>query len=166
MWWQRFRNAFVWSLEPWESPLENKASLSPAPTLRTCINELPSDPTWLHPNSQQLQYLGRKAQTWGLEKISPSSAPISCVVLRKLLSVSGSPLLRLYLFTYSFYSPTCRVPGLGIDWGLRPPAYATALATPDLNYICCSLWQCWILNPLRPGVKPVSSQTICWFLTC
>ena len=40
-------------------------------------------------------------------------------------------------------------PRLGVK--LELPAYATAIVTPDLIYICSlhpSLWQCWIPNPL------------------
>ena len=43
------------------------------------------------------------------------------------------------------------VPGLGVKSKLQVQAYATAMATPDLNSICklCqSLQQHWILNPL------------------
>ena len=35
------------------------------------------------------------AQTWGQKKLSPSSSSISCVVLRKLLFLSGSLILGL-----------------------------------------------------------------------
>lgn len=65
-------------------------------SLRICFNELPSDPNWLHPNSQQLQSSGRgEPKPGGRKKISPSSAPISCVTLRKLLSLSEPPLPSL-----------------------------------------------------------------------
>ena len=42
------------------------------------------------------------------------------------------------------------VPGLGVKWELRLPAYATAMATRDLSYNCDqhpSLQQRRILNP-------------------
>ena len=44
------------------------------------------------------------------------------------------------------------VPGQGVKSELWLPAYATATATPDPSCICelCySLWQSWILKPLR-----------------
>ena len=37
------------------------------------------------------------------------------------------------------------------DTELQRPAYTTGTATPDpsrIFYLCCSLWQYWILNPL------------------
>ena len=52
--------------------------------------------------------------------------------------------LRLYLWYME-------VPGLGIESDLQLQAYITATATLDPSCICdlcCSLWQCQILNPL------------------
>ena len=43
------------------------------------------------------------------------------------------------------------VPGLGVESELQLLVYTTATVTPDPNHICdlcCSLWQCWMLNPL------------------
>ena len=43
------------------------------------------------------------------------------------------------------------VPRLGVELELQRQAYTAATATPDLChicYLCCGLWQCWILNPL------------------
>ena len=43
------------------------------------------------------------------------------------------------------------VPGLGVELELQLLAYTTATATLNPGRICdlhCSLWQCWILNPL------------------
>ena len=43
------------------------------------------------------------------------------------------------------------VPRLAVELELQLPAYTTATAMPDLNHICdlcCSSWQCQILNPL------------------
>ena len=40
---------------------------------------------------------------------------------------------------------------LGVKLELELPAYTTATATPDPSHmcdLCCSLWQCWILNPM------------------
>ena len=37
------------------------------------------------------------------------------------------------------------VPRLGVKLELQLPAYATAIATPDLHR---NSWKCWILNPL------------------
>ena len=45
-----------------------------------------------------------------------------------------------------------KVPRLGVESELQLLAYATATATPDPSRICNlhhSLWQHWILNPLR-----------------
>ena len=44
-----------------------------------------------------------------------------------------------------------QVPRLGVKSELQPLAYNTAMAMPDLSYICnlhCNLWQHQILNPL------------------
>ena len=44
-----------------------------------------------------------------------------------------------------------KVPRLGDESKLQPPAYTTATATPDLSHICNlhhSSWQRWILKPL------------------
>jgi len=44
------------------------------------------------------------------------------------------------------------VPSLGVELELQLLAYTTATATLDPSYICdlcCSLWQCQILNLLR-----------------
>ena len=43
-------------------------------------------------------------------------------------------------------------------------AYATAIATLGLSCLCDlhrSFQQCWILNPLRPGIEPTYSQRQC-----
>ena len=43
------------------------------------------------------------------------------------------------------------VPRLAVESELQLPAYSTATAPPGLSHICdlcCSLWQCQILNPL------------------
>ena len=49
------------------------------------------------------------------------------------------------------YPRNMEVPRLWVELELQLPAYVTATVTPDLNHICDlqSLWQCWILNPLR-----------------
>ena len=58
------------------------------------------------------------------------------------------------------------VPRLGVESELQLPAYTTATATPDPSCICdlcCSLWPCWILNPLsKAGVELASSRRLCW----
>ena len=44
------------------------------------------------------------------------------------------------------------VPRLGVKLELQLPSYTTSIAMRNLNHICdlcCSLWQCWILNSLR-----------------
>ena len=46
------------------------------------------------------------------------------------------------------------VPGLGVEWELQLPAYATATATPDLSRVCDqhhSSQQRRILNPYPHG---------------
>ena len=49
--------------------------------------------------------------------------------------------------------------------GAAAGAYATAMATVDLSHICdlcCSLWQCWILNPLSKARNwTYTSWTLC-----
>ena len=57
------------------------------------------------------------------------------------------------LFLFSFLWPHLQymgVPRLGVGWELQLPACATA-TTPNngrSSLSCCSLWQCWIPNPL------------------
>ena len=64
---------------------------------------------------------------------------------------------RLLFFFFFFFWPLLwhrEVPGLGHELKLQPLAYTTATATLDLSSVCdlrCSLWQCWILNPLTEG---------------
>ena len=55
------------------------------------------------------------------------------------------------------------VPELGVELELQLLAYDTATGTPDPSCICNlhSLWQCWIFNWVRPGIRPTSSQTRC-----
>ena len=51
--------------------------------------------------------------------------------------------------------------------GAAAGAYTTATATPNLSHVCklrCSLWQRWVLNPLRPKTEPTSSQALCHVL--
>ena len=60
------------------------------------------------------------------------------------------------------------VPRLGVELELQLQAYVTAIAIPDRSRICnvcCSLWQCGILNPLSEakyeivlGTKPTEPQ--------
>ena len=53
--------------------------------------------------------------------------------------------------------------------GAAAEVYTTETATLYPNYICdlhSSLWQHQILNPLRPGIKPISSWILVRFLTC
>ena len=62
-------------------------------------------------------------------------------------------ILKKFFFFY-FYSCNCRIwkfPGEGLNQSYSC-GLATARAKLDLNRICnlcCSLRQCWILNPLR-----------------
>ena len=58
--------------------------------------------------------------------------------------------IKGFYFIY-FFRAAKEVPGLGVELDLQLPAYAAAAATQDPNHICdlcCSLWQCGILNPL------------------
>ena len=63
--------------------------------------------------------------------------------------------LFIHLFIFVFSGPhQCHmeVPMLGIESELQLWAYTTATAMQDRSHICDlyhSLWQCWILNPLR-----------------
>ena len=58
------------------------------------------------------------------------------------------------------------IPRLGVEMELQLPAYATAIATPDLNLVChlhCSSRQRRILNPLskagdQTGILSDTSQ--------
>ena len=51
------------------------------------------------------------------------------------------------------------VSGLGVELELQLQAYATASATLGPSHdLGGSLQQHWILNPLRPGIKPTSSE--------
>ena len=79
---------------------------------------------------------------------------------------------------YIFYSHTCgiwkflgQVSNQRCSWG-----YAIAMAKPYPSRIfnlCCSLWQCWILNPLsqaridpHPHIGNVKSKSLtCWATT-
>ena len=63
------------------------------------------------------------------------------------------------------------VPRLGVKSQLQPLAYTTATTTPDSScicYLCRSLQQHWILNPLseaRPGIKPTFSWILVRFIS-
>ena len=71
----------------------------------------------------------------------------------------------LFFFFFSFSSCTFGIwmfPCLG-QIGTWPAALHHGIATPDSSRICdlhCSLWQPGILNRVRPGIKPTSSQTL------
>ena len=59
-------------------------------------------------------------------------------------------------------------PRIRVKSELQLPAYATAIATPDWSHISHlhrSLWQCWILNPLKEarGWTCILMDTT-WFL--
>ena len=60
------------------------------------------------------------------------------------------------------------VPRLGVEWELQLLAYATATATRVLSPVCDprhSSQQLGIRNPLRPGIKPISSWMLVGFVT-
>ena len=61
---------------------------------------------------------------------------------------------------------------LGVELELQQPAYTTATATQDPSCIfelCCSLWQCQILNPLsraRDGTHILTETSqVCYLLS-
>ena len=71
-----------------------------------------------------------------------------------------SPLYNIGIILLRFFFSFClglhpwhmEVPRLGVELKLQPPAYTTAIATWDPSHVCDphhSLWQRWILNPLR-----------------
>ena len=68
--------------------------------------------------------------------------------------ITMTAFILLFFFSFFFlglYTQHMEVPRLGVKSEPRLLAYATAMAIPDLSCICdlrCSLWQCWILNPL------------------
>ena len=82
--------------------------------------------------------------------------------LQKLKLFSKPPVVF-----FSFYGCTCSIQkllGQGSNWSCSC-SNTTAMAIPDLSLICSlchSLWQCQILNSLRPGITPASSQRQRW----
>ena len=78
---------------------------------------------------------------------------------------------KFFVFVFFFLGPHpwhMEVPGLGVESELQLPAYAIAIAMPDPSLICYldhASRQCQILNPLRSGIEPVSSQTLVRFVT-
>ena len=57
----------------------------------------------------------------------------------------------LIFFFLGLHLKHIEFPGLGVRSELQLQAYTTARKTPDPSHICelcCSLWQCWIINPL------------------
>ena len=93
-------------------------------------------------------------------------------VINSVFFIDDSNILKLALNMASFFVLFClfklnpwhmEVRRLGVQSELQVPAYARATATPDPSHVCNphhSSQQCWILNPLRPGIKPATS----WFL--
>ena len=60
------------------------------------------------------------------------------------------------------------VPRLGVKLELQLLAYTTATATQDLSHVCDlyhSSQHCWIVNPLRPGIKCETSWLIVRFVS-
>ena len=109
-------------------------------------------------------------QMWTPFLSPPSSffwAPWS-ISLRQPLSVSLLFFLS-WFFVCLFVCLLACFLGLGVESELQLLAYATATATWDLSHrcdLCLSLQQCWIFNPLRPGIEPAYSWTLVRFLTC
>ena len=60
----------------------------------------------------------------------------------------------IIIFSLWLHLQCIEVPRLGVELEMQLPptlAYTTAMASSDLSQtciLCCSLWQCWILNPL------------------
>ena len=91
----------------------------------------------------------RRVQKWPLPKrfsIPKLSEESSSLALLHY------PIFKFLFFFFLGPHPwNMEAPRLGIGSGLQVPAYATAMATPDLSHVYdlhCSSWQCWILNPL------------------
>ena len=78
---------------------------------------------------------------------------ISHPFLPPFLALSSSSLSLSLLFFLSFMATPVAYES---SWAraeskLQLQAYPYPIATPDLSHIydlCCSLWQCWIFNPL------------------
>ena len=87
-----------------------------------------------------------------------------------MLNYQYSRKLTYLIIFFSLFTATPVVYGssrLGIKSKLQLLAYATATARADPCHICNlgSLWQLWILNPLkRPGMEHTSSWTLYWVL--
>ena len=74
-----------------------------------------------------------------------------------------------FCFLLGLHPRHMEVPRLGVESELHLWAYTITTATWDPSHICnlChSSWQCRILNPLKPGIKPTSSWILVWFITC
>ena len=71
-----------------------------------------------------------------------------------MVNVIEEPSFQFYLSLFFFFKTACAA--YVNSWargqiGAAATAYAIATAMPNLSCICnlgCSLWQCWILNPL------------------
>ena len=78
----------------------------------------------------------------------------SCRILNPLCHSRNS---KKILFSFSFFMAALVAYGcsrLGVELELQQQAYATATAMSYLSCLCnqcCSLWQCWIRNPLSKG---------------
>ena len=74
--------------------------------------------------------------------------------LEPVLIKRGFPSPGSFFFFFLLLGPHLHhmeVPRLRVESELQLPAYTTAIAMPDPSHIydlCCSLQQCWILNPL------------------
>ena len=84
--------------------------------------------------------------------MSPDNASLIIIYLYGLLNKGASHLFIFFFLQLHLWH--MEIPRLGVELELQLPACTTATATPDLSRICnrhCSLWQCWILNPLSKG---------------
>ena len=97
-----------------------------------------------------------------MQQLRSSEATDACLRSHTQILVIGlghSASLLIYLFIGLFFFfflqlhlQHTEVPRLGFESELQPLAYTIATATLGPSgiaaYLCCSLWQRWILNPL------------------
>ena len=85
-----------------------------------------------------------------------ASLPVSLYLLDSFpcVPIFRNDLYSIWIGSFCFLGPHLRhkeIPGQGVTLELQLLAYSTSTATLDPSHIhdlLCSLWQCWILNPL------------------
>ena len=106
-------------------------------------------------------------------KSGPPHRPSHCSQISNPLHNSGnsSTSYSMYVFIHSLFRAapaayrSSRARG---QIGAAAAGLCHSHCNTDPNHICdlyCSLWQHWILNPLRPGIKSASSWIPVGFLT-